>query len=79
MGSLVLDRLPGRSIQNGKVLALEEPEQFLFQEMQKQILVYKEPEQFLFQEVGNQICKVLERSGSGTQVLDSELALVEKR
>ena len=56
---------------------LEEPEQFLFQETGNQI--YKEPDQFLFQEVGNQIYKVLERSGSGTQVLGSELALVKNR
>ena len=61
-----------RSLQKGNVLALEEPEQSLFQETDDQI--YKEPEQFLFQEVGNQIYKVLEQSGSGTQVLDSELA-----
>ena len=62
-----------RSIQNVKVLALEEPEQFLFQETGNQI--YKEPEHFLFQKAGNQIYKVLERSPSGTQVLDIQLHL----
>ena len=52
-----------------KVLALEEPEQFLLQETGNQ--TYKEPEQFLFQKVGNQIYKVPEWNGSGTQVLNS--------
>ena len=38
------------------------------------VLALEEPEQFLFQGTGNQIYKVLERSGSGTQVLYSETA-----
>ena len=37
------------SVENGEVLALWEPEQFLFQETGNQIC--KEPEQFLFQNV----------------------------
>ena len=53
-----------------KVLALEEPEQFLLQETGNQ--TYKEPEQFLFQIVGNQVYKEPEPNGSGTQVLNSE-------
>ena len=65
-----------RSVQKIKVLALEKPEQFLFQETGNQI--YKEPEQFLFQAVGNKVYSVLGWSGSGTQVLDSDLALVGK-
>ena len=61
-------------MQNGKILALEEPEQFLFQETGNQI--HKEPEQVLFQEVGNQIYKALELSGSGTQVFYNESVIV---
>ena len=47
------------SVENGEVLALWEPEQFLFQK------VYK-------------YTRYLELSGSITQVLDSELALVRE-